>query len=552
MARFFLATATGLLILGLASWAQAQSGRLVRVIWDVGAAEAGRPEYYAQAVRLAATDQPFQLPRRMRTGYEGFTLFRPAARGRRQRTGEVELRRGDRVVLYVTNYNAVSHRPGKGTVIVPEREIPLAAMALSAFAPALTAGSAASLFVSRHFRSTARLKDADVIYSSVVPTSCQTKTFKVRECVAATARSLQVVRTTLRSLTPDLGVMSALNAVAQEFPDDVWGIFDRERVARRLVTLLDDAVLGADGTRATYSEFISHVNAALEVIDGHTATVARNLYAIDLTCAIDSDIYAECGNAENGVAVLRQGYASVVEVLDGRQRDRTGIATGLAELRSGLALIEQHRERLSEDGESRSVATLEVSSNFPGGDRVVVEFPFVSRESNSTAQITREVLLASEYHYPPVFATVGVTVLRDFDFKVPILVEELIEARDGVVRHYGVASANTFRPVNASFLTHFKLGWPKRLYASVGTTADRNVFTNLMFGGSIYIPKWRAAVSIGGIRARGSTEEDILAAAKVLTSPVTGLAVGSAGGLGDTKEWAWRPFVGVSFNPFAR
>ena len=196
---------------------------------------------------------------------------------------------------------------------------------------------------------------------------------------------------------------------------------------------------------------------------------------------------------------------------------------------------------------------IEVSSNLPAGRRVVVQVPFVSGSEESRVRITRNLLLVSEHYYPAVFATVGVMgIVSDFDFKVPILAEELNGGGDGVVRRFDVDDADRFGPMNAAFLTHITLGRPMWLYASVGTTADRNIFRNLMVGVSFYIPRWRSAVSVGGIAAQGAREDAIREAAGALTNPVTGLAVGSASGLRGTEGWHYRGFLGLSFNPFAR
>ena len=140
--------------------------------------------------------------------------------------------------------------------------------------------------------------------------------------------------------------------------------------------------------------------------------------------------------------------------------------------------------------------------------------------------------------------------MPDFGFKKPVLAEELNDAGDGVLRRFGLANARNLRPTSAAFLTHFRVVRGKWLYASVGTTADRNVFNNVILGASFYIPRWRAAVTFGPVWARGSIEEDVLDATLAVTNPVTGLAVGSISGLRDTATWHWRPFVSVSFNPF--
>ncbi len=136
--------------------------------------------------------------------------------------------------------------------------------------------------------------------------------------------------------------------------------------------------------------------------------------------------------------------------------------------------------------------------------------------------------------------------------RLPILAEELNDGGDGVVRRFDVAGAGRFRPVNAMFLTHITLGRPKWLYASVGTTADRNIFRNVMLGVSGYIPKWWSAVSVGVIAARGSGEDATREAFGALTNPITGLALGSPSGVRGTEGWHYRGFLGVSFNPFAR
>ena len=395
--------------------------------------------------------------------------------------------------------------------------------------------------------------EEDRVSVSSLPARCGTQAFDVAACVAATAEVVEVVRTTLNSLEPDLDVMRALNVVAQRFPEDARTHFDGRAAAVQLGGVLDGEVRKVKGRGTTYGAFVARVDGVLQVIDGHAAAVARNLHAIDQNCAVDRNRYGECARADNGVMALRRAYASITALLDDGPGERSPTGKAVAAFRSAVNLIGQYQRRLGNDGDESSVVMIEVSPNLPGGRRVVVQVPFVSRTGESRVRITRNLLLVSEHDYPAVFATVGVTrVVSEFDFKVPILAEELNDGGDGVVRRFDVAGAGRFRPVNAMFLTHITLGRPKWLYASVGTTADRNIFRNVMLGVSGYIPKWWSAVSVGVIAARGSGEDATREAFGALTNPITGLALGSPSGVRGTEGWHYRGFLGVSFNPFAR
>ena len=380
MWRTWIALSAVVLILGPVSATHAQSGRLVRVIWDVGAAEANRKEYYGQIVDFEDIGDRFEMPPRTGDGFAGFTPFSPMQRG-----SGIGVRRGDHVVLYITNYNPVSHRPGKGTVIAPDPQLPLGATALSAVLNVLS-GGVAGLVVS----------PGGTAVGPTLPKACRDGKFNVGECVRNSIEYLEVVRRELRDLERDVGAMVAVNAAAQRLPGDLWGIFDRHRAERRLSTLLDRAVkVDGEMQHESFDGFVAHVGVALATIDSHTSAIAHGLHAVDQNCATGGEMREGCTIAGRDLAALRRGYASVVTILDHRGNDRSSISSGLSEFRSAANLVIQYRAQLSKDRERQSVVALEVSSEFPSGRRMVVQLPFVSREKDSTAQITRGVGVAS-------------------------------------------------------------------------------------------------------------------------------------------------------------
>jgi hypothetical protein len=87
------------------------------------------------------------------------------------------------------------------------------------------------------------------------------------------------------------------------------------------------------------------------------------------------------------------------------------------------------------------------------------------------------------------------------------------------------------------------------LYATFGTTPDRNILKNAIVGGSVYVPRWKTQFTGGVIIARGYLAEDLEPLATQF-SDANGFALAdvTAATLPLPKPaWQRSPYVSVSF-----
>jgi len=87
-------------------------------------------------------------------------------------------------------------------------------------------------------------------------------------------------------------------------------------------------------------------------------------------------------------------------------------------------------------------------------------------------------------------------------------------AADGTVSvkdEVRIVDDTTWEPIMPVWTEHIRAARYRAIgfYGTFGTTPDRNIFKNLILGGSVLVPSARLSVTAGTIGARGYTEADL-------------------------------------------
>jgi hypothetical protein len=121
----------------------------------------------------------------------------------------------------------------------------------------------------------------------------------------------------------------------------------------------------------------------------------------------------------------------------------------------------------------------------------------------------------------------------------------------GLQRRLVLQESTDYRWVTALPATHFRVPLACCLYATIGTTADKNIFKSVVIGPSWYFPKLRSVLTVGGLGAKGTKEKDLQ---EILDTYAGGNGIVDNGinvaQVPASERWYWTLTFGWTFTPF--
>lgn len=501
----------------------------VHIIWDVGTGTFHLRSYAFTALL------DWSFPPRAGSGFQDFNTFSPADRS--------ALRRGDHVRVHITNYNPVSHKPLKGQVLTLAPEIPPGLVLLAGLNPILSGGLGASF--------NALMATTDLSRETKDP--CVAAAFNVDLCLNIASDALAHTIKRSAALRDRLLIFKSLDKALKGFADSelTWNTYANQTVVLQLTTAVNALVVPSPN----YESFAIDVDAELTALAQALFDASAALSAVDIICATKKPTevgFTACANAESRRRRVAAGVSALVLQLSDTAEHRSDLAVGISQYYAAKGLIASFRRKLASRDEADHVADVDLTSSAPESATLVLDMPFGSQNKESSKQVTKSAIFRTEYVYPAVFPTVGLLAVAPFDFQDATQVEEPNQDGSGVNKRWAIKPSDKFLPMGAALMTHFNIRWaslPRAVYGTLGTTVDKNIFNNILIGASGYVPSWRTVFTAGIVGARGSVENDVRAAFSPLQN-ANGFAIGSPGGLPDTRKWHWRPSLSLSFKPF--
>jgi hypothetical protein len=457
--------------------------RLVRVLWDVG-----RKVVYVQ------------VNDRTKAGHDGFSV--PANEDAAHTAGFNKyedysvLKQGDRVRLYVVNYNPVAHVWHDSSVaeqIAPEPSL-LAAI-LKATVTGITGGLETPAFSMSLKVGVAATRSADPA------DACTSLHQPFRELVQA-ASTLDQAAVTIDGLAAELKLNTDATTVA-EFPtrSDSWNTFDN-KAAWDLIR--DFAVKFP----AKYSQLVNQLDEA------DAAVLDANIKLI----AFDRESTAISGNSPTApcLAEFAKNRDSVQAFMRGVTAADSSLSQISTKYSSTKKLLDGYEKRLTSLDWAADAVEVIVADPVVEDGALRLDAVFVSPDALFTPRIQRSLVLKVETHFPALTISSGVA-RHGLAFKTLGVTQGKAIAADGTVSakaRIGIVDDpnwDEFVPVWIQNVRIFGRGFVG-LYGSFGTTPDRNIFNNAILGVSLVVPHWRTSFTVGGITARGYQEDDLKAA----------------------------------------
>lgn len=454
--------------------------RLVRVLWDVG-----RKVVYVQ------------VNDRAKAGHDGFSV--PATEDAAHTAGFNKyedysvLKRGDRVRLYVVNYNPVAHVWHESSVaeqIAPEPSA-LAAI-LKATVTGITGGLATPAFAVtlRVGVTDPKLDKPDDL--------CAALNQPFRALVQA-ASTLDQTAVKVDGLAAELKLNADATTVT-DFPTrpDVWNTFDNKGAWE----LIRDFAVKFPGKYSELEKLLDGATAA--VLDANSKLIAFDRESTKLS-------------VNNPTAPCLADFAENRERVQAFMRFVTAADSSLSlidtKYRATKKLLGGYEKRLTSPDWSADAVEVIVKEPVVENGALRLDGVFVSPNALFTTRIQRSLVLKVQTHLPALTISSGVAV-HGFKFKTLAISQDTSTAADGTVSAKGRIAIvddpkwDKFVPVwiqNVRLVSFGAAG----LYATFGTTPDRNIFKNGIAGFSVVVPRLRAAFTGGIIAARGYEEEDL-------------------------------------------
>jgi hypothetical protein len=457
--------------------------RLVRVIWDVG----GEKVYTKVEDLVELGHDVFLVPKTADDAKgTGFKLY----------AGLQVLRRGDRVRIYVVNYNAVSHVWHESSVVEQIAREP------SLVGPIL---SAAILAITGAGKLPAVLPPVGALAIPADSTPCPSLN-GVRD-------KLDALRTAARDLYT--GVTVAVNeARNQKLPEaarmlarvpthpKMWEEF-RNAEAWQLI-LRDEEVFGFN-FKTRFATLAEKFNAADALIDAANTA----LLAFDHEVA-KGPIPDNCHDIAKALLAQRDNIVTLIEELAGEDSPLQAMQTIF---QNGNALWSSYQRKLTGDAWRTEAIELVVKDAIKADVVLRVDAVFQSPEKTFTTRVQKNVVLGVETFHPALVISSGVA-FNGFDFqqlqvtKVPFTGDD----NKTITRNKLELTDDTaWDPIVPVWLQSVRM-YAKSgagIYGTFGTTPDRNIFKNGIAGISLFVPRWRTMFTGGIIAARGYEAEDL-------------------------------------------
>lgn len=469
--------------LGIASDAAA-ANRLVRVIWDVG----NNTLYVRAYERTEIGSDSFRVPRDAQAAsVQGFTKYDET---------ETVLRKGDRIRLYVVNYNPVSHVWHESSVV---EQIPLApdlvGPVLNAAVLAIT--GAAKLPSGVFAFGTKSPAPPTVGCAELTPAGNALDDLKAMVKVLSDAAH-DLTATAKRQ---DL-IAAARKLNAAPTTDRMWDTFDNTE-SRRLIRN-DATVFGYD--------FIQHFDELKQKIDVlNDAVTKANAGLLDMDFKLVAATIAtdECVKVGKALAEQRDNAAALMRETAG---DESAARAVIATFEAAAKLWRDFDARLTRSWTDDAVEIIVKDAIQP--DSVLrIDAEFASTNKDQTSRLQRSVVLGVQPNVPFLVISTGVAA-NGFKMKNVQLFKTTVTANDG-----SVSAKNQLTMVDDAKWDRIVPVWIQSLrvyrwrsaglYGTFGTTPDRNIFRNAIVGGSVVVPRWRTSFTAGVISAKGYDEQDL-------------------------------------------
>ena len=475
-----------IILFGLAAApAVAAAPRLIRIIWDVGHGFV----YVLTEPRTAIGADAFRVPKDGASALkEGFRLLND---------GDQMLRKGDRVRMYVVNYNSVSHVWHESSTFEQVAETPsLVGPILNALVMAVTG--------------VGKLPTGTLTFAQPIT---KIDTCSVPEPVATalatlkkTAKDLSAHADFIQDTAQDAGLNDAARRLAAVPTDpELWTVFDNQDAWKRISAISFEAIHG---------RLRDPVNALdVKVQDFNKATIAFD------QAFNDHPMSSECRDDAGNVVLHRDNTVSIIKQVAG---DGSPVREVVAKLQTANALWSTYERKLETTNWPAEAIEIVLKDAVAADVVLRVDAVFASPEKTVTERIQRSLVLGVEPFVPTLAITAGIAV-NWFDFKTlriekaALTVDDALTIKDRLV----IADADSWSQLAPVWLQHIKILRVKSagLYGTFGTTPDRNIFKNIIYGGSIGVPRWRTVVTFGQIRATGYTEEDLTSIQQAFTDP---------------------------------
>lgn len=507
-----------LVILAVAAPAVADP-RLVRVIWDVG-----EGAIYSK------------VEIRTKTGYDAVVLPASNAPDALKEAGFVAveetnaiLKKGDRVRLYIVNYNSVAHVwHDSSTIEAVQSDPSLVGALLSAALTGLGGGKAfpaAGLVFSAA---------AGAVAVAVAP-ACQQLNSKLSTLLdGAEAVEAAGSKVLLHTRTAELKATGEELAEVPTKPT-FWMTY-ANTTAWNLI-LEDPKVFGRDfaadfkdlgDTVAKYEEAVKKSYAAILDFDGTLMKTANPAVCKPLSDQRDN----------------LQGFIKGVTSSD------SPVSQVAASYRAAATLWKDYRRKLSGWND---VQEMSLKDPVPAEAVVRVDAVFASPNPKFSARARKSAALKVRTFFPVLTISSGVGANR-FDFKKLQVIQTIGTADSATVakNKIEIVDDTTWDPITPVWTQNVRIGAAPDagLYATFGTTPDRNIFKNAIVGASVVVPRWRTAFTVGMIAAKGHEEKDLEDVAAQFTDPSTGLMIKDS----DVSKlpviaprWKASPYVSITF-----
>jgi hypothetical protein len=468
--------------------------RLVRVIWDVG-----RATVYARIEpNTVAGSGAFVVP--ANDAEAKAALFYKYEDYKR-------LRKGDRVRLYVVNYNPVAHVWHDSSVV--EQILPDASLVGAILNATLAGISGVKAFPAAGvLPSGAPTAEADPC--SILNAPLMELAVAAKEVHAAAVGAVGAAATT--GLAADSKKLARV-PVQSLF----WQQFDNATAWTLIRT--NSTIYGS-----AFPEKHKPVSDAIDIVNAKIGAAARNLTTFDL--ALEATIEAAPGAS-------CEAFSKQRDLLKAFVGDLTSADSPLGQV---MALYKNASELWA--GYERKIGStnwaddaIEVIVKDPIKPEAVLRLDavFASPEKTFTARTQRHLVLQVE-QFMPILAISSGLGYNEFRFKTLQTVQ--VPAAPDATGKVAVKSTlqivddakwNKLIPVWTENLRLLRLG-KVGAYFTFGTTPDRNIFNNVIAGLSILVPRWRTSFTYGRIWAKGLEESDLQPVVTQFTDPTTGFA----------------------------
>jgi hypothetical protein len=350
--------------------------------------------------------------------------------------------------------------------------------------------------------------------------------------------SLEIVRdANALQLSEDV---RALSSVATD--PLMWREFDDGR-AWHLIRH-DTAVFGRDFD-AKYKSLAKQI----EEIDPLLTAANTAVLEFDMKAG-ETPVEQECVAAAKAIGERRNSWVAVLQETAG---DDSPFRETIARYGTASKLWADYKAKLADSTWRDHAVEIVVEGTIATDAVLRADAVFASPDASVSQRVQRSLVLGVQTYFPILAISAGVGV-NTFDFRQLQLVSATSTAVDGttsVRSRLELADDTTWEPIVPVWLQSVRIwNWSAAgVYGTFGTTPDRNIFRNAIWGGSIVVPRWRTTFTIGMLSARGHREKDLQPLIRQFSGP-DGFALADVAAASiplPTERWHHSPYVSVTF-----